>query len=204
MPDMFQHQNRAGAFWDSSFMITHRQFAFASPFTWSIYKWLSALKANWLMQWAVTPRAKQRLPNVWALPRQRAGTWNNIPGFSDAVCLEQLQKDLECEKARNVRWPALFCKSKSWRTVLHADIAYDCKRSNILRGPENIDGVQHETFKAACVARGIYENDDEWEQCLREAEVWQSGAKLRPLFVTVLFHGGPAEPRRLWMNFQDP
>ena len=38
--------------------------------------------------------------------------------------------------------------------------------------------VQHESSKAACVARGLYENDKELEQCLSEASVMQSGAQV--------------------------
>ncbi|CAI5722376.1 unnamed protein product [Peronospora effusa] len=64
------------------------------------------------------------------------------------------------------------------------------------------NGLQYETFKAACVARGLYENDEEWEQCLQEAAGMQSGGKLRSLFVTILIHGPPANPRHLWDIFQ--
>lgn len=56
-------------------------------------------------------------------------------------------------------------------------------------------------MKAACVARGLYENDDEWQQCLREAAIIQSGVQLRLLFVTILIHGSPNNPRHLWNEF---
>uniref|UniRef100_A0A7N0UU60 ATP-dependent DNA helicase n=1 Tax=Kalanchoe fedtschenkoi TaxID=63787 RepID=A0A7N0UU60_KALFE len=65
------------------------------------------------------------------------------------------------------------------------------------------NGVEHETFKAACAARGLYENDDEWRQCLHESSLMQSGAQLRSLFVTILIHGPPSEPRQLWDEFRN-
>ena len=62
----------------------------------------------------------------------------------------------------------------------------------------SVDGNVYETFKAACVARGLYESDDEWHQCLTEASVMQTGSQLRSLFITILSHGPPANPSHLW------
>ena len=62
----------------------------------------------------------------------------------------------------------------------------------------SVDGNVCETFKAACVARGLYESDDEWHQCLTEASVMQTGSQLRSLFITILTHGPPANPSNLW------
>ena len=45
----------------------------------------------------------------------------------------------------------------------------------VVKGPtsfENlrtVSGVVYDTFKSACVARGLLEDDEEWIQCLREA-----------------------------------
>ena len=61
-----------------------------------------------------------------------------------------------------------------------------------------MDDNVYETFKAACVACGLYESDDEWHQCLTEASVMQIGSQLRSLFITVLTHGPPANPSHLW------
>uniref|UniRef100_A0A7N0TYR9 ATP-dependent DNA helicase n=1 Tax=Kalanchoe fedtschenkoi TaxID=63787 RepID=A0A7N0TYR9_KALFE len=59
------------------------------------------------------------------------------------------------------------------------------------------------SFAEPCVARGLYENDDEWRQCLHESSLMQSGAQLRSLFVTILIHGPPSEPRQLWDEFRN-
>src|SRR5882762_6866879 len=44
------------------------------------------------------------------------------------------------------------------------------------------DGVLHHTFKAACLARGLLEDDGEWKKCLEEAGNMQTGHQLHGLF----------------------
>ena len=41
------------------------------------------------------------------------------------------------------------------------------------------------TFHAACLARGLLEDDNEWRLCLQEAAHMASGYQLRDLFVTI-------------------
>jgi hypothetical protein len=60
------------------------------------------------------------------------------------------------------------------------------------------DGTVHPTFKAACLARGLLENDGEWHQCLQEAGEMQTGSQLRSLFARILLHCQPATPAVLW------
>ena len=55
----------------------------------------------------------------------------------------------------------------------------------IVKGPTSfedlwtVDGVIYESFKAACVARKLLEDDEEWIQCLREAAIMKIGHQLR-------------------------
>ncbi|KAK6021271.1 hypothetical protein OSTOST_13057 [Ostertagia ostertagi] len=55
-----------------------------------------------------------------------------------------------------------------------------------------VHGTHHATFKQACVARGLLEDDNEWHTVLGEAGVWQTGKKLRELFCDV------TNPLDLW------
>ncbi|XP_071698894.1 uncharacterized protein [Rutidosis leptorrhynchoides] len=63
---------------------------------------------------------------------------------------------------------------------------------NIVKGPRSfdeirtVDGILHPTFKYACFAYGLVNNDKEWTQAITEATVWASGGQLRELFVTIL------------------
>jgi hypothetical protein len=63
------------------------------------------------------------------------------------------------------------------------------------------DGIPYLTFREACIARGLLEDDQEWHQCLGEAKHMQTGYQLRRLFVTILRECTPAHPRELWDKF---
>ena len=64
------------------------------------------------------------------------------------------------------------------------------------------DGIQHDTFHATCLARGLLENDDEWRECLQEASLTHLGEGLRHLFTLILTHCQPSQPHVLWEEFK--
>lgn len=78
-----------------------------------------------------------------------------------------------------------------------------------VRGPTSfeylkpVNGVIKETYQAACHARGLLENDDHWENTLREASLSQCPIKLRELFVVILLFCQPSESLKLWDNLKD-
>ncbi len=37
-----------------------------------------------------------------------------------------------------------------------------------------MDGIEHDTFKDACIAMGLLEDDNEWHQALEEIIIWAS------------------------------
>ena len=51
----------------------------------------------------------------------------------------------------------------------------------VARGPTSFEDLRtvrghlYETFREACLARGLLEDDDEWKMCLREATEMQTG-----------------------------
>ena len=55
------------------------------------------------------------------------------------------------------------------------------------------------TFQAACAARGLLEGDNEWDQCLEEAGLIQTGQQLRQLFVSILLYNDPVD---LWSLYE--
>jgi hypothetical protein len=63
-----------------------------------------------------------------------------------------------------------------------------------------VNGVLHPSFKAACLALGLLEDDGEWNQCLTDASQIQIGHQLRNLFVLILEHCTPAQPDILWQR----
>jgi DNA replication protein DnaC len=64
------------------------------------------------------------------------------------------------------------------------------------------DGTLYSTFHAACLARGLLQNDDEWRQCLSEASLTHVGESLRRLFSLILRHCEPSQPDILWGEFR--
>jgi hypothetical protein len=49
-----------------------------------------------------------------------------------------------------------------------------------------VDGIEHDTFKNACIAMGLFADDNEWHQALEEAGLWASGRQLRDMFASML------------------
>jgi PIF1-like helicase len=64
------------------------------------------------------------------------------------------------------------------------------------------EGIIHPTFHAACLARGLLQNDDEWRRCLLEASLTHVGQSLRRLFSLILRHCQPSQPDVLWLQFR--
>ena len=66
-----------------------------------------------------------------------------------------------------------------------------------------VNGVEHDTFQAACAAKGLLQGDQEWNLCLRDACVDQNAAQLRNLFVMLLLFCQPQHPEMLWQRYRD-
>jgi len=61
-----------------------------------------------------------------------------------------------------------------------------------------MDGREHDTFKDACIAMGLFTNNNEWDQALEEATVWASGRQLHDMFASMLMFCEVTNPRQLW------
>ncbi|CAG8484696.1 5830_t:CDS:2 [Acaulospora morrowiae] len=78
----------------------------------------------------------------------------------------------------------------------------------VIRGPQSfnhlktVNNITHPTFKDACLALGLLEDDEEWIQCLEEAAVIYSGFQLRLLFAVILIHCTPTQPQDLGLCFR--
>ena len=49
-----------------------------------------------------------------------------------------------------------------------------------------VQGIPYHSFKEACNALGLLQDDEEWNQCLKEAGQIEIGMQLRKLFATLL------------------
>ena len=66
-----------------------------------------------------------------------------------------------------------------------------------------VEGVLHPTFRSACVALGLLQDDREWFHTFDSAIMLQSGHALRSLFAVALIHGCVADPFRLWDRYKN-
>lgn len=79
----------------------------------------------------------------------------------------------------------------------------------VVRGPKSFEDLRKvpssptplPTFYAACLARGLLQDDGEWCLCLQEACEMQTGTCLQHLFATLLLFADPSKPDNLWTKF---
>ncbi|XP_019184634.1 PREDICTED: uncharacterized protein LOC109179586 [Ipomoea nil] len=75
---------------------------------------------------------------------------------------------------------------------------------NKVKGPtsyldiQKVDGVQYESFRDACCARGLVDDDREYVHAIEEASHWATPVNLRRLFVTLLMTNSIAKPKVVW------
>ncbi|XP_050255276.1 uncharacterized protein LOC126701205 [Quercus robur] len=110
-------------------------------------------------------------------------------------------------------------KQKEWRPrkpgqyigrIFHAhpasgDCFYLRILLNVVKGARSfeeirtIDHVVYPTYKAACYAHGLLDDDKEWDDAIKEASNWASRRQLRELFATLLLFCEVIDPHALWM-----
>ena len=61
-----------------------------------------------------------------------------------------------------------------------------------------VSGFVYDTFRDACAALGLLENDRESIDGIRQASILGSGSYLRGLFVTLLLSNGMSSPVKVW------
>ncbi|KAL4337234.1 hypothetical protein AHAS_Ahas12G0089800 [Arachis hypogaea] len=77
---------------------------------------------------------------------------------------------------------------------------------NFAKGPtcyediRTVDGILYPTFRDACYARGLLDDDREYIDAIEEASHWGSGMFLRKLFATLLFSNSIERPEHVWEN----
>ncbi|ESR45401.1 hypothetical protein CICLE_v10003309mg, partial [Citrus x clementina] len=74
------------------------------------------------------------------------------------------------------------------------------KGSTSFESIRTVNGVTYPTFKAACYALGLLDDDKEWIDCLTEVAIWATGNELRHLFVTILIHCQVSDAPQLWKS----
>ena len=63
---------------------------------------------------------------------------------------------------------------------------------------KTVGGIVKKSFKEACYARGLLEDDKEFIDAIVEASLWGTGTFLRHLFVTLLVSKQISRPDTVW------
>lgn len=79
----------------------------------------------------------------------------------------------------------------------------------VVRGPTSFEDVctfegrTYATFKECCIAHRMLEDDGEWNACLTEAALVDSGHKTQKLFAMILTACEPLSPVNLWNTHKE-
>lgn len=79
----------------------------------------------------------------------------------------------------------------------------------VVRGPTSfvdlrtVGGRVLPTYEAACLARGLLEDDNEWRIALSEASETATPHQLRILFAIILSECAPSSPKVLWETYKE-
>lgn len=66
-----------------------------------------------------------------------------------------------------------------------------------------VEGLERDSYHEACLAMGLLENDNQWDETLKEAKDSDSPSKLRNLFAVILSFCEPANSKLLWESHKD-
>ncbi|XP_074323400.1 uncharacterized protein LOC141660320 [Apium graveolens] len=153
----------------------------------------------------------------------------NVPGIEKTKFTEWLETNRMNEDARNltyVEFPRhwvwnfkgkLWTRRKKGKAVgriyythpASGERFYMRMLLNFVRGSTSfecirtINGITYPTFKAACYALGLLDDDKEWIDCLSEAAIWGTGNELRNLFVTILIFCQVSNIPELWKTHSE-
>ncbi|KAL0385787.1 UNVERIFIED_CONTAM: hypothetical protein Sradi_2973000 [Sesamum radiatum] len=77
-------------------------------------------------------------------------------------------------------------------------LLYKVRGAQSFEDLRTFNGIIYPTFKQACAARGLLDEDNEWNEALSEASSWASSVKLRNMFSTMLMFSEITDPVNLW------
>lgn len=92
----------------------------------------------------------------------------------------------------------------NWIAPSCGELFYMRMMLSVVKGPCNyediktVNNVQYPTFREACFALGLLEDDKEFVEAIKEAKEWGSGHFLRKLFITILISNSMAKPESVW------
>ncbi|XP_074346810.1 uncharacterized protein LOC141685613 [Apium graveolens] len=124
----------------------------------------------------------------------------NLEIYNNSRSLKYLFK--YCLKGHDT---AIMCLRKT-RTGTSATIPKKHQKVRLMRKKgsmsfkdlKTVNGHIHETFKEACAALGLLQNDNQWHEVIAENSHTSLPPQLRAMFVNILAYSPISDPLRLW------
>ncbi|KAK9714969.1 hypothetical protein RND81_06G134200 [Saponaria officinalis] len=154
-------------------------------------RYISACEAAWrIFGFDIHYRTPSVQSLNFHLPGEQSVVYNETDSLD--VVLDKRSVDesmfaswMECNKkyvaAKDLTY-AKFPKKFVWKDDLHI---------------KKVDGVLYSSFRDACYARGLLDDDKEYIDGIEEASQWGTTTYLRSLFVTLLTSGSVSRPEEL-------
>ena len=76
-----------------------------------------------------------------------------------------------------------------------------CKGTKSEEGLRTVQGTIHKSCKDACIALGILQNEQEWDNCLQEIEESVTSSRFRNLFATLVIENSPSNVEELFEKY---
>ena len=143
-------------------------------------------------------------------PAAREHLYADVPKF---YCWDKAKKEWRRRKHRGKKTPSIDVIGRTYTChpgegeryylkLLLNEVPGAVGYETLMQDPLDVNLV-HETFHAACIARGLLADDAEWDKCMKEATDEMMAHQIRGLFVTILTHCQPQAPLQLWEAHKD-
>ncbi|KAK9062252.1 hypothetical protein SSX86_019438 [Deinandra increscens subsp. villosa] len=159
-------------------------------------RYISASEATWRI---FSNKVHYRYPTVLRLPF-------HLPGQQQVVFGEEDDIDDVIEKASVCSSMFLDWMRSNDMYPEARSLTYVQFPSKFVKGPKSFEAIRtvnghlHDTFKDACYALGLLDDDREYIEAIVEASHHGSGHYLRNLFATLLWSNTLSRPEHVWEN----
>ncbi|XP_074323579.1 uncharacterized protein LOC141660492 [Apium graveolens] len=108
------------------------------------------------------------------------------------------QKYLNFQSSADLENFTWIKKTAKWKLRQRGDVVGRCKGALSFSQLRTIDGTTYDTFKEACGALGLLNNDKQWHDALEENVFSAMPTQIRAMFVNILAYCSVSDPLALW------
>ncbi|KAI9084454.1 hypothetical protein K1719_033644 [Acacia pycnantha] len=124
--------------------------------------------------------------------RAIAGIYNKNDSLGTQQSFDEVSHYLNCS------WKDWSLYPSSRRTILSSFVAYKASWRKDLHRYKNVNSVVYPTFREACYALGLLDDDKEYIDAIKEASSWASCNYLCQFFTSMLLSHCLSQPAIVW------